>query len=73
MVFGYDLSGNTLFITSHSHNLPKVCSHVYFLNAPMQLLILTSDIVQSTGNDRFPLKPSFVLILGVIISRSIRA
>ena len=58
-VFGHDPSGNTLFITSHSHNLPKVYSHVYRLNSPVQLLFLTDDIGQSTGNDRFPLKPSF--------------
>ena len=66
MVFGHDPSGNTLFITSHTHNLPpKVCSHVYRLNVPVQLLFLTGDIGQSTGNDRFPVKPSRVLILGV--------
>jgi len=73
MVFGHDPSGNTLFISSHSHNFPKVCSHVYSLNAHVQLLFLNGDIGQSRGNDRFPLKPSFVLILDVITLTSIRA
>ena len=55
------------------NNLPKVCSDVYRLNAPVQSLFLTGDIGQFIGNDRIPPKPSFVLILGVVISRSIRA